>query len=350
MISKKNWQLMKGYLDYRLRVDQISEGSLLREQTHMRYILEWAQERSFRDAAAIRPTFPEYMLSSRLDGREGQLSAVYIKKTLATARQFFTWLSENEAGYKHIKQSWIRKIIVKRLSDIPRTSEYVTLEEVLAIAARPARTARARRARAALVFLFLSGMRIGAFVTLPLQAVDIPNRCVYQYPSFGVKTKNGKHGITYLYDIPELLKIVQDWDNEVRSILPPNGYWFAPLSFITGEIDLNVVEVGKHRLNLARRDFEKWLQQEGLPYHSPHKFRHGHVHYGLALSKNVADYKAVSMNVMHASMDITDKVYSVLQNDDVKSRISALNKSGKPKNKQELVNLLLDVISSLEGE
>jgi hypothetical protein len=63
----------------------------------------------------------------------------------------------------------------------------------------------------------------------------------------------------------------------------------------------------------------------GLPYHSPHKFRHGHIHYGLKRSKNIADFKAVSMNVMHSSMEITDQFYSVLQDEEVKKRISSFS-------------------------
>lgn len=79
-------------------------------------------------------------------------------------------------------------------------------------------------------------MRIGAFVSLPLPTVDIPNRKVIQYPSLGVRTKNKKFGFTYLLDIPKLLKVVQEWDDKIRAILPLNGLWFAPLSPETGEI------------------------------------------------------------------------------------------------------------------
>ena len=349
MINKSNWRLTKKYLVYRLEVDQITEGSMQREQTHLRYLLNWTQDTSFRQAVTVRPAFPVYMLSSRLDGEEGRLSAVYIKKVLSTARLFFTWLSDNEAGYKHIKQAWIKTIKVKRLSDTPKNKESVTLEEVLMIAGRPARSVWSRRARAGLVFLFLSGMRIGAFATLPIQAVDIPNRFVYQYPSLGVKTKNRKAAKTFLLDIPELLKVVQEWDDEVRTILPDNGFWFAPLSNVTGLIDVGIVEVGKHRLHLARRNFKTWLEQEGLPYHSPHKFRHGHIHYGLENSKNIADFKAVSMNAMHANMEITDQFYSVLRDDEVKNRISALGKSGQANDKQNLIKLLEDALSGLKG-
>ncbi|MFN8414251.1 MAG: hypothetical protein U0Z26_17855 [Anaerolineales bacterium] len=324
MINKSNWKQKDKYLEYRLNVDRITKGSWGKEQTHLKYLLEWAQDKPFSLVTGIRPSFPDYMLSARLDDEEGQLSAVYIKKCLATARLFFTWLSDNEVGYRHIKQAWIKTLKVKRLSNTPKNKEIVTLEEILTIAGRACRSAVARRARAALVFLFLSGMRIGAFVSMPLQAVDIPNRSVNQFPSLGVRTKNRKSGTTFLLDIPELLKVVQEWDDEVRSILPPNGLWFAPFSPVTGKIDPSITEIGEHRINLARRNFKTWLDQEGLPYHSPHKFRHGHIHYGLTRSNNIADFKAVSMNALHANMEITDQFYSILQDDEVKKRIASL--------------------------
>jgi integrase len=209
--------------------------------------------------------------------------------------------------YKKIKQAWVKTIKVKRLSDVPKTKEAVTLEEIQAIAGCSARTVFDRRARAAAVFLYLSGMRIGAFVSLPIQAVDIPNRKVIQYPNLGVRTKNKKYGITYLLDIPELLKVIPEWDDEIRSILPPNGFWFAPLSPETGKIDPSVVSIGEHRSTLARRNIKEWIISNGLPYHSPHKFRHGHIHYGLEHAKDIADFKAVSLNAMHSSMEITDE-------------------------------------------
>lgn len=322
MINKQNWRMTKKYLDYRLHVDQVSFPSVGKEKTHLRYLLEWAQNASFSQVLTLRPTFPEHLLISRLDGQEGQLSAVYIKKALSTARMFFIWLSDNQAGYKHIKQAWIKTLRVKRLNDVPKNKDVVSLEEILAIAKASALTREERRARASLVFLYLSGMRIGAFVTLSMRLVDFQNRSVKQYPSLGVHTKNNKHADTYLLDIPELLLVVQQWMDEVLSEVSFGVFFFSILSS-DAVISYEPV-IGKHRVNLARRSFKKWLDRVGLPYHSPHKFRHGHIHYGLLRSKNVADFKAVSMNVMHSTIEITDQFYSVLQDDEVKNRISAL--------------------------
>ena len=103
---------------------------------------------------------------------------------------------------------------------------------------------------------------------------------VSQFPSLGVWTKNNKYGTTILLDIPELLQVVQEWDDEIRAVLPPNGFWFAPLSPEAGEIDTKKTSIGEHRATLASKNIKAWLVENGLPYHSPHKFRHGHTQYG----------------------------------------------------------------------
>jgi integrase len=321
-----------------------------REQTNLRYLLEWAQDVSFQHAMTIRPTFPEYMLSrTRCDGKEGQLSVFTIKGTLAVARWFFAWIRDNEAGYDYIRHAWIKALKVRRLQSEPKTADYVTLEEIRAIAAAHTNSVIERRTQAALVFLYLSGIRIGAFVSLTIQAVDISERTIHQFPSLGVRTKNGNPGITYLFDLPDLLKIVQAWDREVRAILAPTGFWFAPLSPLTRQIDTTVKEIGEKRVYIARRNFRKWLHEHGLSYHSPHKFRHGHVQYGLQRAKNIADFKAISMNVMHASMEATDRYYSTFRQEELKRRITALSRIDKLADTPDVVQQLEDLLANIRG-
>ena len=62
-------------------------------------------------------------------------------------------------------------------------------------------------------------------------------------------------------------------------------------------------------------------------YHSPHKLRHRHAVQAIGNATTIADFKAVSQNLMHASPSITDRVYGVLQGDDIRARNSALGGS-----------------------
>ena len=88
------------------------------------------------------------------------------------------------------------------------------------------------------------------------------------------------------------------------------------------------------------------------PRMSPHKFRHGHAVYGLKGATDVSDLKAVSMNLMHSSIGITDSIYAVLSNQDVGERIAGLWKASDvpAKNKDAIAESLRLIAAQLESE
>jgi hypothetical protein len=58
-------------------------------------------------------------------------------------------------------------------------------------------------------------------------------------------------------------------------------------------------------------------------------------------AKDIEDFKAISMNVMHSSMKITDEFYSNLNDSKAQNRINSLEKDIYLDNEnQEAVNLL----------
>ena len=61
-----------------------------------------------------------------------------------------------------------------------------------------------------------------------------------------------------------------------------------------------------------------------LPYHSPHKFRHGNAGYSLKMARDIQALKAVSQNLMHSNISITDGVYGILSDNDVQGQIALL--------------------------
>jgi hypothetical protein len=62
----------------------------------------------------------------------------------------------------------------------------------------------------------------------------------------------------------------------------------------------------------------------GLEYQSPHKFRHRNAVYGLQHARTMADYKAVSMNLMHSNIKVTDQIYAPMLPEEVGCRIAGL--------------------------
>lgn len=350
MIDRSNWKLTRAYLAFRIEVDQIGKGSARLEEDWLRHLLEWAKDKPFARAPHIRPAFPTYLLNARLDGKAKPLSRLYVLKVIGTARRFFSWLTRHRLGFsKIITPAWLDTLKPPTMTIEPIEHEAVTLEEVRAMAQAPALTTGERRIRAAAVFLFLSGIRIDAFVSLPLAAIDINVGSVKQWPGLGVRTKFKKRATTFLLPLPELLEVVATWDREVRALLPAEGLWFAPLSPETGEIDTTLRAIGEQRSHKARKDLKNWLERVGLPYHSPHKFRHGHAVYALKHSKDIGQFKAVSQNLMHSNLSITDGIYGMLSDLDVQQRIAALGSGGEGGDtKETIIMTLRKLLSELQ--
>jgi site-specific recombinase XerD len=325
MINRCNWKLINAYLKYRFEVDQVSDDTINLERTWLRHLLEWANETPIEHLSTKRPTLPEYLKSARLDDHQRDLSIVYTKKVLSSSKRFIVWLIANKKGYKHaFSYAWLNSLKYARFVDTDTEHEAVTLEEIKAIANAPTRNMREKRIKAAAVFWFLSGIRIGAFVTLPISAIDLTDLSVKQWPSLGVKTKFHKRETTYLLNIPDLVEIVKAWDSLVRQELPDTAPWFAPLSPETCWFDIKPVIVGKHRSSRACKDLKEFLSNSKLPYHSPHKFRHGNAVELIKRCRTVSELKAVSQNLMHSNLSITDGVYGILSREDRHDYITKL--------------------------
>lgn len=87
----------------------------------------------------------------------------------------------------------------------------------------------------------------------------------------------------------------------------------------------------------------------GFEYQSSHKFRHGHIQYGLRQSKSIADHKAISLNVLHSSMEITDQFYSNLNDGEVENRIGSLGKETKSQ-AQDYLTLIQEFLEKEEQQ
>lgn len=364
MIRRSNYLLVKRYLQDLGEVYQLSSSSLGRYRFYLRHLLLWAGETPFQQATRLRPTFPSYV--SSLPGRsiEKSLASATQKKIIEVGKRFFTWGKQNyPKEFGLLTTVWLESLRSPRVRNIVEEHEYVSLDEVLQLV-----TVRHEdgdlallRDKAASAMLFLSGARASAFTTLPISAVDLPARILHQWPELGVATKNGKRATTYLLPIPELISVAQIWDDVVRVKLPSTAPWYAPISALWGSQSLTNTEPGKNRHQALDKRLRRLFSLAGLPYKSAHKFRHGHAVYGLLKAQTMADYKAVSMNLMHNDIKITDSIYAPILSEEVKERIANLtsdqNSTSDPEidgligqlSNSELSKVLRAVASRLQG-
>ncbi len=327
MINRLNYEQFTAYLEFLRDVMQLNAGSVRRNSCWLKHLLRWADERALIQAHKIRPVFPQYLANTRDRNTGNQLSKGGVGRACQTARAFFRWAKKHfPRDYRRISAAWVQTLQPPRMSDeAPKQREVVVLEKVRQLVAVPDNdNLRVRRDQAAAAFLFLSGMRGTAFCTMPIKCLEVAERTVMQYPSMGVKTKNRKAAITHLLNIPDLLEVIESWDDFVSAELPSSALWYPPIQGSFGNLRFMNAKPGRYRGETLRTNIRRLFQLAQLEPMSPHKFRHGHAVYGLQQAVSMADYKAVSQNLMHANLGITDSIYAMLSDADVSSRIANL--------------------------
>ncbi len=355
VIERVNYHAVKAFLRYQADVKQCTPESLVSYWAWVRHLLIWADDTPFSQAPSIRPVFPQYLLSVVHHQSQKPLTKTGVKRLCRVARMFFKWLVEHKSrDYRRIDSNWIDTLQPPKMDGGPPVKrQAVTLEmvrQLVSIESDPSDIVMTRNIAAA-AFLFLSGMRATAFCTVPLSCVDIESRTVLQYPSLGVRTKNSKGAETRLLEIPDLLAVVADWDSRIRALIPESALWFSFLRSNLGEAELVDRPPGRYRRITLADNLKKLFEAAGLDYMSPHKFRHGHAIYGLSQSSELADFKAVSMNLMHSSLGITDSIYAMLTADDMKERIANLgNGNGnKSVNGDHIAEVVRRVMAEMGG-
>lgn len=329
MINRQNYHDVHTYLHYIEREKQNAPETVKRARSHLRHLLEWADEISLAKARSIDPTFPTYLLTARADGRDKTLAPASIIKCLANTRQFFAFAHhEWSLRYKLTTQSWIELLQpprhIRADSRLP-IRQYWSLEDVKKIAAVSTETLREERGKVAVCMLYLSGMRADALASLPIACVDLTANQIMQLPEMGVRTKNRKAAITFLLKIPELFDVINAWDKRVRE-LPHTALWYATLNNDGMKITATTkAYIG--RKDAIEEDVRLICDFANVPYLSPHKLRHGHVVNALKQARNMAELKAISQNVMHASVVITDQIYGRLIDNEVGDIIANLGKA-----------------------
>jgi integrase len=323
MIKRENWLLTEKYL-----MELAEENPYTAPATITRYdfalnnLLKWADDLSFEEALNTKaPNFSTFVSNLPARHGNGKLVPESQKKIILVSKAFLTWAQENrEIGAKKILPKKIRSLVHPRIHRTVSDPTFTSLEEIRQILSCDFEDSLLMiRDRAALCFAFLSGGRANAIATAPIKSIDLPNDLFYQFPAWGVETKNGKSDETSLLPIADLKVVVKRWDDIVRSSFPDTEIWYAPLKNRWGEYafydDQDNHSLGKNRGQAMLQQFGVIYENAGKAelYKSPHKCRNGHALYALNRCANMAQYHVVSRNLMHADLSITDAIYAVIE-------------------------------------
>ncbi len=348
MINRRNYRWVKEFLDYLVNVRRLSEESTRRYRSYLRWLLLWAAETPLSKAAGIDPPFGRYVsqgVYSRGQRDQIPLGAETQKKIIETARSLFRWAKMYDSrAFLALPAYWVNDLIPPKILDKPGGHIYVSLEEIVQLSrlSDDREDLALWRDQASAAFLFLSGMRAHAFTTLPIAAVSFERLEVYQWPKeFGVKTKGSQTATTTLLPIPDLVSRAQSWDRFLRENVPSDLWsaypWYAPIAHSWGDHSLSFDPPGENRREALNKRLHLLWSHANLQGKSSHKFRHGHAVYGVERCRTMAEYQAVSHNLMHKSIAITDKIYAGIELAERKKLIAGLSAAPADQVNEEMV-------------
>ena len=351
LINRRSYLWVSEFLKYLFVVRRLTESSIKRYKSYLRNLLIWSGEIPLNHAHMVKQPFTSYVNQrtySRGNIENKSLDLQTQKKIIITSRMFFRWAKDyHEKEFAHLPGYWINDLVPPKVFSNNDAHKYVKLDEILQIASLPEDwdNLAFMRDRAAACLLFLSGMRCGAFASLPLEAINLSKMEVYQWPKeFHVRTKNKKRETTTLLMIPKLLKIVTEWDNYLRSQVPKEQWstflWYPPIQSNWGEMKLSFDIPGKNRYQALNKRLRRLFRRAKLEYKSAHKFRHGHAVYGVERCTTMAEYQALSRNLMHQSINITDEIYAGVELRERKQLIARLTTNLQDQSDDQLAVLL----------
>lgn len=229
-------------------------------------------------------------------------------------KRFFSWLC-SQKGYEKIKRTDIDYLrlsksetkiaLEKKEKDIP------SLQEIKSIVRHIKPLSEIdRRDRALIAFLILTGMRISAVVSLPIQAFDPIKLIITQDPALGVKTKNSKKILSTFLPISweEGEKIVMDWYSFLKNekgFTPQKPLFPSGSGFSLKKVSDNFWQTSSP----AREMVRERCADAGISYYNPHSFRHSAVAFMSERGLTEADKRSISLVLGHENIGTTFGVY-----------------------------------------
>ncbi|WP_150526908.1 tyrosine-type recombinase/integrase, partial [Roseibium sediminis] len=241
-----------------------------------------------------------------------QKAAATIVQTCQNLKAFMDWLG-HQSGYRsmdrdlpnYCKPSRHHVALSKVKSDkhVPNADEIRTL-----LASMPKVTNQHRRDRAIVAFLFLTGVRDAALISLRLKHVDLENRLVFQ-DAKEVRTKFSKTMTTFWFPVGEDIgQIVTDWINERRATASSENEPVFPRSPSAIPVKSSESQFWQTAAPV-RHILKQATAKTGQTYFVPHAVRSTLALMIDAIATTFEERKALSQNLGHEHMRTTEEHY-----------------------------------------
>lgn len=322
--NKDNLRIKRKYLLWRKDARGISEASLDKSAAAITLYDNWLGGKDFRAFHAERArSFKRHLGGLKNEKTGAPLSASTLNGTLRELKAFFYWLAD-QPGYKSkISRADADYLTPDRKSENARRGTLwkphpLPTQARHVIKRMSAETVIERRNRALMAFLFLTGSRESAAISLPLRNLDLKNGCV-QFDGRHVDTKFGKSFSTGFYPFGAFAeKILADWVSELTEdhLFGATDPLFPKTNVGVGasrrfEV-LGISRAPWKSASSAAKIFKQAFTDAGFPPFPPHRVRDTMNDLANEHCRTPEDYKAWSQNMGHDDVLTTFSSYGTV--------------------------------------
>ncbi len=316
-----NLRIKRKYLVWLKEAKGFSEASIDKAAAAISTYDRYLEGKDFRAFHPERARAYKRHLGRQKNERTGApLSPTTIGSTLREVKSFFGWLAD-QPGYKSkITHADVAYLTPDRRAENARRSNlwkpHPSPEQARRVVrAMPSEKTVQRRDRAFIAFLFLTGSRVAAAISLRLGHIDLDHACV-TFDGRVVDTKFAKSFTTAFFPIgDEVEQIVREWITELRQ-----EYCWSHADPLFPKTRIGVGASRRFEaLGIARepwtnpssvaRIFKTAFEDTGLPPFSPHRVRDTLVELSNDHCRTPEDYKAWSQNLGHEDVLTTFRSY-----------------------------------------
>ena len=313
-------RIKRKYLQRLREAKGLSEQSVDKAAAAIDRYLAWlagGDLRNFHSEKAI--AFKRHLAKPSAPGAAAPAIST-VNSTLRELRAFFLWLAEEPGFRSRLSMSDADWFSPDRKSERARRGElyrpHPSVEQTAhAIRSMPTATIFERRDQALMCFLFLTGARERSAMTVRMQHIDLPARCV-RFDGKLVDTKFGKRFTTKFFPVgQEFEDILASWMTELKAseLWGPTDPCFPKTAVgvgVTGGFE----PVGLERApwtSPARvvQVFKGCFEAVGLPPFSPHSIRRTLMDLASVHCRTVEELKSWSQNLGHEDLTTTLTYY-----------------------------------------
>lgn len=254
-------------------------------------------------------------------------AAATIVQTCQNLKAFMDWLGR-QSGYRSMDRDLpnycrpSRRLVAQ--SKVKTSKHIPTADEIRRLLAKmPVDTSQQRRDRAIVAFLFLTGVRDAALISLRLKHVDLENRLIFQ-DAKEVRTKFSKTMTTFWFPVGEDVgQIVTDWVNERRITASSENKPVFPRSPRAIPVAGGESQFWQTAAPV-RHILKQVTAKAGQTYFVPHAVRSTLALMIDEIATTFEERKALSQNLGHEHMRTTEEHYGQLNDGRRRELIEAM--------------------------